>query len=83
MGIELNRFQVHDSSGVPIGAVFDLELADGHFSLIFHSGGGSTAGGGPPRNIDYNRGLKLVLERLGGMYATLVDAFVDSSYQKH
>jgi hypothetical protein len=72
-GIELSSFLIHESSGTPIDATFELELLGGHFSLIVQSRSGRGR-----RNSNYDRGLELILERLGALGATLVDAYVDS-----
>jgi hypothetical protein len=65
---------------MPMAATFDLGIINGAISLLFNSAGGkSSQEGGIARNADYAPGLELVLQRLGQVRATLIDAYVDSS----
>lgn len=77
----MNR--VHDTTGTPMAATFDLDIVDGTVSLVLNSAGGATGYGGVPRNADYARGLETILRRLAQLGATLTDAYVDSSQVQH
>lgn len=52
---------------------------DGAFSLVLDSAGGAKRGQGAARNKDYALVLRLLLERLAGMDATLDDCLVESA----
>lgn len=71
-------FTVHDKLGMPLSATFDTETQDGVLTLVLHSAGGSSRGGGRARNADYPVALELLLGRLGGIKAVLAGAYVDS-----
>ena len=58
-----------DQDGAPVDADFRVEQSEGELTVLFESRGGK-----PLRNTQYNTGLRLVLERLGGLGAVLTDA---------
>lgn len=63
--------------GTRLDADFDVVATGQRFSFIFNS----KSGGGPsgtPRNLDYNPALRLILDRLKLLWATLDDAAVVS-----
>lgn len=64
-----------DDDGAQLDAGFDVQRLDGALTIVIESRGG----GPPPRNRDYNPALRLLLERLRVLDATLVDCYVDSS----
>ena len=71
--------RVHDSTGAPMAATFEVGVVDGAISLLFNSAGGKPAKeGGVARNADYAKGLEIVLRRLGQLGSTITDAYVDS-----
>jgi hypothetical protein len=71
--------RVIDAMGKQLDASCLVESDGGQLVLIMDSrGGGGVRGGRPWRNPDYNDALELLLERLGQMDATLLDALVDS-----
>lgn len=71
-------FRVHDPLGEPFAASFDTEASGGTLSVVFHSAGGASRGGGLGRNSDYPVALETLLRRLGAIGAALADAYVDS-----
>ncbi len=71
--------RVHDETGAPMAATFDVGIVDGAISLFFNSAGGKpTKEGGVARNADYAPGLVIILRRLGQLRSTITDAYVDS-----
>jgi len=70
--------KVTDFDGTVLDATFSVErLKDGEVSLVYESSGGR-AGGPNPRNLDYRRGLRALLERLKKMDAVLIDLRVET-----
>ncbi len=64
--------------GHPLDATFSTGTSDGHLAVWLESRGGAK-GGVNERHLDYERGLHLILARLGALDAVLLDAVVDSS----
>lgn len=69
--------QVIDSAGRLLNANYSIEPAPPCVDLIMYSRSGRS-GASSGRNADYNPALTLLLERLGVLKATLLDAWVDS-----
>jgi len=69
--------KVMDDESRELDATFRIEDLDGTWTILFQSRGG-TSGGDDQRNLDYNRGLELVLQRLANADALLLDAAVES-----
>lgn len=61
-----------------MAATFDLEVVGGDLTLVLESSGGASAGGGA-RNADYAPVLEVLLTSLGGLGASITDAYVDST----
>jgi hypothetical protein len=74
--------KVWTDDGNVLDATFALEATGHRRSFIFNSksGGGPT---GTPRNLQYNPALRLILERLAALWATMDDAAVVSSRTLH
>jgi hypothetical protein len=71
--------RVIDAAGRHLDASYAVEAEGPQLALIMESrGGGGTRDGRPGRNADYNNALEVLLERLGWLDATLLDALVDS-----
>jgi hypothetical protein len=70
--------RVHDDTGTPMAATFEIEVFDGELTLVMYSAGGASIAGGPTRNAQYAPGLEVLLRRLGGLGGILIDAYVDS-----
>jgi hypothetical protein len=70
---------VVDDHGGALVAEYSVEADGGHLAVIMESRSGSS-GSRVARNPDYNRGLTVLLARLGKLNAVLVDALVDSRY---
>jgi hypothetical protein len=71
--------RVHDATGEPMAATFDVGIVSGAISLFFNSAGGKPSKeGGVARNADYAPGLEIILRRLGQLGSTITDAYVDS-----
>jgi hypothetical protein len=71
--------QVIDATGRHLDARYFVEPDGPQLALIMDSrGGGGSRDGRPGRNADYNLALEVLLERLGRLDATLLDALVDS-----
>ena len=70
--------KVRDEGGHPLDATFSTGISDGHLAVWLESRGGAK-GGVNERHLDYERGLHLILARLGALDAVLLDAMVDSS----
>ena len=70
--------QVHDDTGRPIDARFEVERSHERLSLLFHSRGGAR-GAAAERNTDYAQGLELLLGRLAKLGVEVIDGFVDSA----
>jgi len=66
-----------DATGNTLDATYSVVPDGGRVALIMESRSGRAAGS-PGRNADYNPALATLLERLGRLDATLVDALVDS-----
>lgn len=66
-----------DATGHVLDATYFVESVGAHVALIMESRSGRSAGS-PGRNADYNPALATLLNRLGRLDATLVDALVDS-----
>lgn len=66
-----------DAAGNVLDAMYSVVPDGTRVALIMESRSGRSAGR-PGRNADYNPALAILLERLGCLDATLVDAFVDS-----
>ncbi len=73
---------VFDNDGAELDATFHVERQKGDLTMLYESRGGRK-GGSDARNVDYNPGLRLLLERLGAMGATLRDVLVDSRNTRH
>ena len=67
-----------EEQGQVVDATFHVDRNLAGSSVVLEARGG-TAGTGEARNTEYGRGLRLVLERLAVIGATLVDVYVDSS----
>lgn len=68
--------EIYDDDGRRVEATFHAELMDGQPSVRFDASGGSR---GSRTNAEYNRGLQLVLERLGRGGARLLNVVVESA----
>lgn len=68
----------YSDEGSPIAAAFSVETDADYFAVILESRSGPSRGT-PARNPEYNIALQLLLVRLAGLKATLIDAFVDST----
>lgn len=73
----LYYMQVIDSVGKLLDATYLVQRSGNRLDLIMESRSGRS-GGNPGRNSDYNPALTLLLERLGDLKATMLDAWVDS-----
>ena len=69
--------KVRRRGGKEIDATFRVEPTGDGLSVVIESRGG-TKGSAAERNVDYNEGFELVLERLGAAGMQIVDAVVDS-----
>lgn len=69
--------KVFDDNGAELDATFHVERQSGDVTVLFESRGGRR-GGPDARNVDYNAGLRLLLERLGEAGAVLQQVLVDS-----
>jgi len=70
--------RVHDDDGQELDATFSVEDAEGGWSLVMESRGG-TAGSPKARNVDYIPGMDLLLKRLGQLGFRLTDAALESA----
>jgi hypothetical protein len=66
-----------DAAGNVLNATYSVEPDGTRLALIMESRSGRTAGA-PARNADYNSALTILLDRLGRLDATILDALVDS-----
>jgi hypothetical protein len=70
--------KVIDFDGTVLDATFSLQPPeDGAVSIVFESSGGR-AGGPNQRNLEYRRGLSVILERLQAMGATITEIRVET-----
>ncbi len=69
--------QLVDDRGRVLQAEYSVEPDGTYLALVMDSRSG-TSGSRPPRNPDYNPALTVLLERLAGLHAVLIDALVDS-----
>ena len=74
--------KVHDDNGTELDASFQVEEGDDNALTILYMSRSGTSKAGTARNSDYDEGLRLVLQRLGALAATLTDAAVDSAYTR-
>lgn len=72
-----NPLAIRNVSGIVIDAHFSVEVLHGQLTLVIESKGGGV-NSESRRNQDYDLGLKLLLERLAILNATILDAVVDS-----
>lgn len=70
--------ELKDDAGRPVDATFSLEPASSGFDLILESRGGSDDGPTKSRNSQYAEGMEILLGRLAGINAVLVDVLLDS-----
>jgi hypothetical protein len=70
--------RVFDDTAKLLDANYSIEPDGTRLALIMDSRSGRSRTTGRETNRDYNIGLQRLLERLGGLDATLVDGFVDS-----
>lgn len=70
--------QVRRRGGKQIDATFRVEPVGDALSVVIESRGG-TRGSAAERNVDYNEGFELILERLGAAGMQITDAVIDSS----
>lgn len=69
---------VVDFDGTVLDATFSVQSSeDGAVSLVFESSGGR-AGGPNPRNLEYRRGLNVLLKRLQDMNAAITEIRVET-----
>jgi hypothetical protein len=68
---------VHDDVGNKLDASFRVERVGDGFTIVFESRGG-TRGTSGERNVDYGRGLELILQRLGDARLDIDDVLVES-----
>ena len=68
---------VLDDDGTRIDATFELDYDGDDVGLTFMSRGGSI-GSPDARNTEYDGGLRVLIERLARLDATLIDAYLDS-----
>lgn len=69
--------RVHGPDGKPLDATFRLERVGNAMTIVFESRGG-TRGSAAERNVDYNQGLELILDRLGKLGIAIADVLVES-----
>lgn len=75
--VEGKHQKVHDEGG-EVDATFHVDSRGGReASLVLESRGGS---GDKARNVEYNRGLRLLLGRLAALRVEVLDALVDSAH---
>jgi hypothetical protein len=70
--------RVFDDTAKVLDANYSIEPDGTRLALIMDSRSGRTRTTGKETNRDYNIALQRLLERLGGLDATLVDGFVES-----
>ena len=76
-GIVTQSSPVYDASGEQLDAHFRVEVLDGNLTVIYESRGG-TRGTPKARNVDYGRGLVLILARLQASGARITNAVLDT-----
>jgi hypothetical protein len=69
---------IFDVDGSPVDAHFEIYKGIPYWMLIFASRGG-TMGSPSARNVDYVKGLELLIARAAERRVTVVDGFVDSN----
>jgi hypothetical protein len=75
----VSAMQLTDATGRRLDANYSVTPQGTGLALVLDSrGGGGTRDGRPGRNADYNQALELLLQRLGLLGATLLNAVVDS-----
>ena len=72
---------VHDKLGLPVKALFSVEIENDELSLVVESRGGSS-GSPNERNPQYNLGVDLILNRLAEYNCVLEDAVIDTKKTK-
>ncbi len=69
--------KVHDDSGNPLDATFQVEQTGDAVSIVYFSRGGKK-GTPSERNSDYHQGLELLLSRMARLGLSLLDAQIDT-----
>jgi hypothetical protein len=74
---EFAGLKVNADDGSVMDATYDIEVVSGALTLVFDAKWGSSGGKGS-RNVDYNPGLAILLERLGRAQIGIADLIVDT-----
>lgn len=74
----LPRYPIHDTEGAEVRSACEIIGEGESWAITILSRGGSEASGAT-RNPGYRAGLEILLDRLGQLDATVIDAFVDSA----